>query len=591
MFQVRYALIVVLGFLVGCNLSPTELLQFFTEGPSGAGRSVQDVAPETISDPNDPARNSPGATQAPISVRLSNPTPRDADCRVTMEIIGQEVHLSFRRVVAATGVVVIGPDQADIVRIEVTFLGEPPAAMETQVLRIHRDFEPDTTINFVLALPPPPPQSACCFDDGTCQLLTEDECSDANGQYQGDGTGCDPNPCPQPEGACCFDDGTCQLLTAEDCTSEGGQYQGDLTACDPNACPPPEGACCFADGSCQVLTAEDCTSEGGQYQGDDTGCDPNPCPRPHGACCFEDGRCFEMDWFNCGDSDGEYQGDGTSCDPNPCPQPEGACCFEDGTCVFGSASECSHAGGQYQGGTPCHPNPCPRLDCPDDSLFAQPVLEIGDPNDPPVVFSEVDMDGSNWLLYEYFSGVNGEVCDIHWWGLTVVDVPDVGWSDCFESDPTFEITFYQAGEGPGDVVCSYIVTANVVPTDLFYGSHQVMYFSVDALDPCCTIRSGYVSIQGHGDVDCWFAWAGSGLGDGWSLLDLDGDFVSRDFDPSVCLTGTPFPTGACCLWDGTCVVTTEDMCSSQYEGEYQGDGTSCVPNPCPSPPGNTAATR
>ena len=59
---------------------------------------------------------------------------------------------------------------------------------------------------------------------------------------------CDPNPCDQPppvEGACCFVDGTCQVMTADDCSVAGGGYEGDATVCDPNPCdqpPPVEGA-------------------------------------------------------------------------------------------------------------------------------------------------------------------------------------------------------------------------------------------------------------------------------------------------------------------------------------------------------------
>jgi hypothetical protein len=39
--------------------------------------------------------------------------------------------------------------------------------------------------------------------------------------------------------------------------------------------------------------------------------------------------------------------------------------------------------------------------------------------------------------------------------------------------------------------------------------------------------------------------------------------------------------GACCLEDGSCIVTTESECSGG--GEYQGDDTSCDPNNCPQP--------
>lgn len=41
---------------------------------------------------------------------------------------------------------------------------------------------------------------ACCFIDGSCQLLSEDNCVTQNGTYQGDGTACEPvNPCTPVE--------------------------------------------------------------------------------------------------------------------------------------------------------------------------------------------------------------------------------------------------------------------------------------------------------------------------------------------------------------------------------------------------------
>ena len=178
---------------------------------------------------------------------------------------------------------------------------------------------------------------ACCFEDGSCVVLTSEECGLQGGIYQGDETLCDPNPCelpppPPAEGACCFADGSCVILTAEACGLQGGIYQGDEIACDPNPCelpppPPAEGACCFADGSCVILTAEDCGLQGGIYQGDETLCDPNPCELPppppaEGACCFADGSCVILTAEACGLQGGIYQGDETLCDPNPCEQPE-----------------------------------------------------------------------------------------------------------------------------------------------------------------------------------------------------------------------------------------------------------------------------
>jgi len=76
---------------------------------------------------------------------------------------------------------------------------------------------------------------ACCLDSGECQITTGAECF---GQYQGDNTTCDPNPCVQPvNGACCLGI-DCIVVTQAECTDFGGDYKGDGTVCDPNPCQP-----------------------------------------------------------------------------------------------------------------------------------------------------------------------------------------------------------------------------------------------------------------------------------------------------------------------------------------------------------------
>jgi len=37
---------------------------------------------------------------------------------------------------------------------------------------------------------------ACCLRNGECQIMWGSECHEQNGQYQGDNTPCNPNPCP-----------------------------------------------------------------------------------------------------------------------------------------------------------------------------------------------------------------------------------------------------------------------------------------------------------------------------------------------------------------------------------------------------------
>jgi hypothetical protein len=92
-------------------------------------------------------------------------------------------------------------------------------------------------------------------------------------------------PCPGTgplRGACCFPDGSCLVLTADECGAGGGSYQGDNTACETVVCdqPDPTGACCIPGALCEVLTAAECEARGGDYIGDDVPCDPTPCSTP-----------------------------------------------------------------------------------------------------------------------------------------------------------------------------------------------------------------------------------------------------------------------------------------------------------------------
>jgi len=83
---------------------------------------------------------------------------------------------------------------------------------------------------------------------------------------------------------------------------------------------------------------------------------------------------------------------------------------------------------------------------------------------------------------------------------------------------------------------------------------------------------------------------------GWILIGNEGQtqttkrFNSRSNGntstrPVLTITFTPpASTGACCLIDGTCLILPQTDCVNQ-SGSYQGNGTSCTPNPCPQPVG------
>ncbi len=106
---------------------------------------------------------------------------------------------------------------------------------------------------------------ACCVD-GICAVTSEIGCA---GVWLGIGTECVPNPCGEAtSGACCRDSG-CAIETPASCAIGGGNYRGDGTDCEGNPCP---GACCFPDGTCEFLGADDCTDSGGIPRGLGTDC-------------------------------------------------------------------------------------------------------------------------------------------------------------------------------------------------------------------------------------------------------------------------------------------------------------------------------
>ncbi|MDM7913748.1 MAG: hypothetical protein ACE15D_00600 [Candidatus Eisenbacteria bacterium] len=165
--------------------------------------------------------------------------------------------------------------------------------------------------------PTAPVTGACCYPDGTCEVLEQTACT---GDFMGEGTTCDPNPCEQPQ-ACCFEDGSCQNLLAADCTLAGGTPEGEGTNCDTFVCPTPPAACCYDDGSCEVLTAEQCEANGGTFHPEWPTCDVAECPIPPtpGACCIA-GECTVILEDDCTAQGGLWMNQET-CEGVECPPP------------------------------------------------------------------------------------------------------------------------------------------------------------------------------------------------------------------------------------------------------------------------------
>ena len=135
-------------------------------------------------------------------------------------------------------------------------------------------------------------RGACCYngpDGPICAVMTAIECEQLQGQYQGDGTPCDPNTCV-PTGACCYGNpAACIVTTAAECDSVyHGTYLGDNVPCGPATCES-TGACCVRDGSgnsfCVTATQTECVELLlGTYFGDGSLCTPDRCPKDNTRC-------------------------------------------------------------------------------------------------------------------------------------------------------------------------------------------------------------------------------------------------------------------------------------------------------------------
>jgi hypothetical protein len=153
-----------------------------------------------------------------------------------------------------------------------------------------------------------PAIGACCFCDGSCQVLTQDQCVAQEGWYNGDGTTCHPNPCSF-NSICCLPTGVCsENYPMCACEEVGGIPYPGLT-CEQVTCQISTQACCLPIGICVEETFETCVQLQGAPQGEGTSCDLVDCPSPFGACCLPAGNCAEMLESQCVASGGTwYQG-------------------------------------------------------------------------------------------------------------------------------------------------------------------------------------------------------------------------------------------------------------------------------------------
>ncbi|MBK8269154.1 MAG: hypothetical protein IPK83_12940 [Planctomycetes bacterium] len=254
--------------------------------------------------------------------------------------------------------------------------------------------------------------------------------------------------------------------------------------------------------------------------------------------------------------------------PNPAGVDTGACCIGAVDCIIITQFDCEDEGHTWLGPDTLCVN-CPALpQCPESGvLLAQQVYD-------PTVFSSATTSeiGSNFSVFDHFSGVAGAVESLTWWGL---DMQPVGnhFEECEETNNTFIIAFHSGDAGqPGNVVCSWLVNATRTPLNIrYFGAELNEYHAV--LPAPCVLTRGWVSIIGAGDPQCWFIWMSSPDGDDQSYC--DGCTVGpQSSDYAVCLHGEVGGIYGACCHDASSTCMDEKVEIAQCLG----DGMRFAPN-------------
>lgn len=302
--------------------------------------------------------------------------------------------------------------------------------------------------------PGPPDELGCCFPDGSCADIEFEAvfivCPNNDGEVQGNVCANVTCPQPTPTGACCDASGfqSCDIETADNCDEGDGEYQGDGISCDPNPCIPND-ECTDADGPLDIPsvafgTTTNATSDDppafqcGDAVGANPGiwytligngnqiyastCDDFPfqgtadydtqisifCDDCENLTCVDGndddcsgGSLSELSTVSfCSQSGALYRilvhgfggatGDfalnimeGGSCDTAIECLPSGACCLPDASCAELTEAGCNSAGGSYQGDG----SECAQVECtvPTPTPTATPT-----PTDAPTPTPEPD---------------------------------------------------------------------------------------------------------------------------------------------------------------------------------------------------------
>lgn len=480
-------------------------------------------------------------------------------------------------------------------------------ATRFECLHLGGDYQGDGSVCPTSGFCDPGARGACCvptaIPEGLCVETTAEECEAQGGEFFGLGTVCPPNGSlcfPHPVGACCIDvdDGPAQFdrcinVSAESCIAQGGFFQGVNTHCQ-------VAACCFEGGYCQDLDPRCCLASGGRPASAGVLCGAIDCPVPAtGACCFSSPlpNCTVMTRMDCIEAGGTYLGDGTNCGVTGFCDPLGACCLTPNVpgatnCIVTTAAHCEEIGGQFHGvNTQCNAiDVCPPLGrCCFVGIVADPIL------------CDVTTEAACHNYAGFVSWTANLNCDMPCQPRDIFrgcGVLEPGPQSCVNFHADTGEVFALENSGPFFNGGHVWVRGEIDPHSILCFPVTVPALLNNTIGPCfegCGLLvQGVECILFHSDNGSLYVLdnlGGHAVGDRVFVRGcLNANCVTFCQQGSGCIADNDIepcentPTGACCAGVLAnvlgCIVTTPEICAA-IDGEYQGDGSRCLPNnPC-----------
>lgn len=126
--------------------------------------------------------------------------------------------------------------------------------------------------------------------------------------------------------------------------------------------------------------------------------------------------------------------------------------------------------------------------------------------------------GPGYYIYDSFDGVTEPITGLRFWGFTAKETSS-GWPACDREPNDFEVIFYaDNGQGePGDVLYQEAFPGlDGQYTGQQFNEYDILDYAVTFAQPL-EISSGWLSVRGVTDGDCWFLWNGSEADDNLCL--------------------------------------------------------------------------